>query len=39
MEQPSHSLSNLFVIGEQNLGFQKYLAKSIFLVEITKTAL
>ena len=37
--QPFDSLSNLFVIGEPKLGFQKHQGKSIFLVEITKMAL
>ena len=37
--QPFDSLSNLFVIGEPKLGFQKHQSKSIFLVEITKMAI
>ena len=36
--QPFDSLSNLFVIGEPKLGFQKHEGKSIFVIKITKMA-
>ena len=37
--QPFDILSNLVVIGEPKLGFQKHEGKSIFVIQITKMAL